>query len=142
VTATMVGSPSVMANIAAGCVGQILQVHTPAGQFAGILDALVGDEVLRLRSGTNVYDVDLAQVVAIAHRAPDPGTVAAPAITWSKFDGGTCPSAPPRRRPLMVERALVRPAVGGEGSRRNSDMSRRHPESPGLSPRRNVRPHG
>ena len=84
-TATMVESPSIMANVAAGCVGQILQVHTPAGQFAGVLDALVGGTVLRLRSGTNVYDVDLAQVVAIAHHAPDPGSVAAPAITHRAF---------------------------------------------------------
>lgn len=84
-TATLVDSPSIMANVAAGCVGQILQVHTAAGQFAGVLDALVGGAILRLRSGTNVYDVDVAQVVAIAHRVPDPGTVAAPALTYSSF---------------------------------------------------------
>jgi hypothetical protein len=73
----------IMANIAAGLVGQTLQVHTIAGQYAGTLEAVIGG-VLRIRGGGTVYDVDLAHVVAMSYPAPAPTTTTTVVITpWS-----------------------------------------------------------
>lgn len=73
----------VMTNIAAGLVGQTLQVHTLAGQYAGTLETVIGG-VLRIRGGGTVYDVDLAHVVAISYPAPAPPRMVVTPWTWAQ----------------------------------------------------------
>ena len=72
----------ILANIAHGRVGQTLRLHTPAGLFAGTLEAVIGGGLARLRGGGTVYDVDLAHVVAVSYPAPAPAYVAAPPNYW------------------------------------------------------------
>lgn len=94
-----------MANIAHALVGQTLQVHTAAGQFAGTLEALIGG-VLRIRGGGTVYDVDLAHVAAFSYPAPVPAFVPVPLPTAPPASGMTRSTAPFAASDAMTLREL------------------------------------